>query len=186
MSSGEAYLRFPTIHGDTVVFVAEDDLGTVPSGGGRAWRLTAGVAEASHPRLSPDGSRLAFTGREDGPAEVYVMPATGGVSRRLTFEAATLCAVTSWDPDGAIVYSSDAAQPHSRGWLRRVHPDGGLPESLGLGPARTIGYGSGGRIALGRRGSREPAWWKRYRGGTSGELWVDPDGSGEFRVLIDL
>ncbi len=186
MSSGEAYLRFPTIHDDTVVFVAEDDLWTVPAGGGRAWRLTAGVAEASHPRLSPDGSRLAFTGREDGPAEVYVMPAVGGVSNRLTFEAATLCSVTSWDPHGAIVYSSDAAQPHSRGWLRRVHPDGGLPESLGLGPARTIGYGTGGRIALGRRGSREPAWWKRYRGGTSGELWVDPDGSGEFSVLIDL
>jgi tricorn protease len=186
MSSGEAYLRFPTIHDDTVVFVAEDDLWTVPAGGGRAWRLTAGVAEVSHPRLSPDGSRLAFTGREDGPAEVYVMPATGGVSRRLTFEAATLCSVTSWDHDGAIVYSSDAGQPHARAWLRRVHPDGGLPEPLGLGPARTIGYGPGGRVVIGRRGSREPAWWKRYRGGTSGELWVDPDGSGEFRVLIDL
>src|SRR4029453_5292717 len=144
MSSGEAYLRFPTIHDETVVFVAEDDLWTVPAGGGRAWRPTAGVAEVSHPRLSPDGSRLAFTGRKDGAAEVYVMPAPGGVSRRLTFEAATLCSVTSWDHDGAIVYSSDAGQPHARAWLRRGHPDRGLPQPLGLGPARTIGSGPRG------------------------------------------
>lgn len=185
-TSSEAYLRYPTIHGDTICFVAEDDLWTVPAGGGRAWRLTAGVAEASHPRLSPDGTQLAFTGREDGPAEVYVMPAKGGVAQRLTYEGATFCSVAGWDRDGAIVYSSDHGTPHVRVWLRRVHPDGGLSTSLGLGPSRSITYGPGGGAAIGRRGSREPAWWKRYRGGTSGELWVDPDGSGEFRVLVDV
>ena len=182
----EGYRRQPTIHGDTVVFACEDDLWSVPVGGGRAWRLTAGVAEASHPRLSPDGGRLAFVGRDEGPPEVFVMPAGGGESRRLTFQAARLCMVTGWSPAGTIVYSSDAGQPHGRSWLHEIGPDGGMPRALPFGPARSISYGPGHAAVLGRRVSREPAWWKRYRGGTSGDLWVDADGCGDFRLLVEL
>jgi tricorn protease len=126
----EGYRRQPTIHGETVVFTCEDDLWTVPVDGGRAWRLTAGVAEASHPRLSPDGALLAFVGRDEGPAEVFVMPATGGEARRLTYEAASVCTVSGWSPAGRIVYASDAGQPNGRGWLHEVDPEGGLSRVL--------------------------------------------------------
>lgn len=91
-----AYLRFPTIFRDVVVFVSEDDLWMVPAEGGRAFRLTAGVAEAGYPRFSPDGGQLAFVGREEGPDEVYVMPADGGPARRVTHQGAR-CTVTAWD-----------------------------------------------------------------------------------------
>lgn len=71
----QGYVRFPTIHQDQIVFVSEDDLWLIPSEGGRAERLTAGTSEVSYPQFSPDGEQLAFVGREEGPSEVYVMPA---------------------------------------------------------------------------------------------------------------
>lgn len=177
------YLRFPAIHDDTLVFVCEDDLWTVGVDGGRPWRLTAGLAEVSHPRFSPDGASVAFVGREEGPNEVYVLPAAGGPSRRLTWQA-TLCRVAAWSPDGAdVIYSSSAERPFRRDdWLYAVSRGGGLPRRLPLGPAMAISHGPGQAAVLGRN-TADPARWKRYRGGTAGDLWVDADGSGAFRRL---
>ncbi|MFD0473716.1 hypothetical protein ACFQ0B_39750 [Nonomuraea thailandensis] len=179
-----AYLRFPAVFQDVVVFAAEDDLWMVSAHGGRAFRLTAGQAEAGYPRISPRGDQLAFVGREEGPEEVYVMPSGGGAARRVTFHGAR-CTVTGWDPEGRILYASDQSQPfEGRKWLHRVAP-GGVPERLPYGPANSIAYGPQNMIVLGRN-TADPARWKRYRGGTVGDLWIDPSGDGEFRRLIRL
>jgi tricorn protease len=179
------YLRTPTIRGDDVVFACEDDLWLVPTTGGRAWRLTAGVAEASDPRLSPDGTMVAFVGREEGPADVYLMPVTGGPAERMTYSGG-LTVTAGFDPDGWIVYATDADRPFFRDrWLHRISPAGGLPHLLPLGPASAVDYAPHGGVVLGRSYA-DPARWKRYRGGRAGTLWVDPDGSGEFRPLIRL
>ncbi|GAA5059051.1 tricorn protease [Thermocatellispora tengchongensis] len=169
-----------------VVFAAEDDLWMVPAAGGWAFRLTAGVAEAGYPRFSPKGDRIAFAGREEGPEEVYVMPADGGAAQRVTFHGAR-STVTAWHGDDTIVYASDAGQPfdgHRR--LHRVTPGAeGPPERLPYGPANTISHGPGGAVVLGRN-TADPARWKRYRGGTVGDLWIDRNGNGEFQRLIAL
>ncbi len=180
------YYRFPTLHGQTVVFVCEDDLWTVPDTGGIARRLTSGLGEASYPCLSPDGATLAFIGREEGHTEVYVMPALGGPARRLTHLGA-MAQVVGWSPDGeSILFTSNAGQPFLRLFkLFSVGLNGGLPQELPLGPAQSISYGPDGGVVIGRN-TGDPARWKRYRGGTAGELWVDVEGDGEFKPLIQL
>ncbi len=179
------YVRAPAVQGDDIVFVCEDDLWLVGTSGGRAYRLTAGVAEAGTPRFSPDGRLLAFTGREEGPAEVYAMPAGGGEARRLTYQAGRTI-VAGFDPDGAIVYATDAGRPLRDRWLFTVSPAGGEPTLLPLGPAASIAYGTAGAVVLGRWTDTDPARWKRYRGGRVGNLWIDRTGSGEFDRLVRL
>jgi tricorn protease len=185
MVDDAGYLRFPSINGDVVVFVSDDDLWSVPAEGGRAWRLTAGVAEASRPSLSPDGTQLAFVGQEEGPGEIYVMPSAGGTARRLTFEAAPRCAVAGWLDDDTIGYASTATRPVNAARLRAVSRLGGPSEELPYGWAQSLSYAPTGGVVIGRN-TADPARWKRYRGGTAGALWVDPDGSGEFRRLVTL
>src|SRR2546421_6343 len=182
----QGYIRFPDIHQDRIVFVSEDDLWLITDTGGRAERLTAAVDEISHPHFSPDGQLLAFVGQEEGPNEIYIMPALGGPAQRLTYQAAD-CRVLGWTPTGdEILYSSNAGQ-----YINRFHviyaisPDGGQPRELPLGMPNAISYGREGGIVLGRN-INEPARWKRYRGGTVGHLWCDAHGSGHFQRLLHL
>lgn len=185
--SERGYLRFPCLLGERIVFVCEDDLWSVSSAGGRAERLTAGVAEAVRPCLSPDGRTLAFVGKEEGPSEVFVMPAEGGRSRRLTFQAAAI-SFLGFAPDGReLLYSTHAGRPHARdGWLNAIALDGGEPRELPLGPVSSFSFGPAGALVLGRHPGREAFTWKRYRGGRAGKLWIDTEGSRQFRPLLEL
>ncbi len=179
------YFRFPTLHDNTVVFVSEDDLWTVPANGGVARRLTVTSGVATRPFLSPDGQTLAFTGRDEGHNEIYVMNAMGGPVRRLTYLGAHTLTM-GWNPDGdRILVSSNAGQPFGVGTARAIAPSGGEVEDLRLGPAVSLSLHPDGRAALGRN-NEDPARWKRYRGGTAGELWLDPDGSGNFQRFMPL
>src|SRR5512142_2890086 len=121
------YYRFPSLHNDTVVFTCEDDLWTVPATGGIARRLTANAGECQRTAISPDGKWLAFTGREEGHPEVYLMPADGGKARRLTYQGAALGThVVGWSTDGtAVIFASNAGQPFTKLFkLFRVGIDG--------------------------------------------------------------
>ena len=182
----DGYYRYPTIHNDTIVFVSEDDLWTVPAGGGVARRLTANLGTISHPFFSPDGSLLAFTGREEGHNEVYVMPAEGGPVKRITYLGVS-SSVIGWTPDGSkILFSSDYRQPFDRqAFAYAVSPEGGEPQSYPVGHAVSISIGGNGRTVIGRN-NNDPARWKRYKGGTAGDIWIDAEGSGTFKRLVQL
>ena len=177
------YYRYPSIYKDKIVFVAEDDLWLVNANGGKARRLTANLGEVSHPFFSPDGKWIAFIGREEGDIEVYLMPASGGPAKRLTYLGKNTI-VLGWK-EGKIIFASNAGQPFRHLlWLYEVNMEGSDPQKLPYGPARNISFGKKG-IVIGRN-TGDPARWKRYRGGTAGEIWVDEKGTGKFNQLIRL
>ncbi|MBV8491462.1 MAG: PD40 domain-containing protein, partial [Candidatus Eremiobacteraeota bacterium] len=182
----QGYYRYPTVAAGRIVFVCEDDLWRVPAEGGAAARLTVSFGSCSYPRLSPDGERLAFVSTDEGNPELFVMPASGGEPRRLTYLGATLAAVSGWSEDGSEIYF--VANPVS--WYENetrpfvVKADGSAPpQELALGHGRAVSLASGTRMAIGRN-ANDPARWKRYRGGTSGEIWVDTAGEGHFDRLV--
>jgi tricorn protease len=179
------YLHHPTLAGDTIVFVCDDDLWQVASGGGVARRLTAGLSEPTNPCLSPDGRWIAYTGRDEQQPEVYLMPAVGGPARRMTWLGPDVI-VRGWTPEGEIVFVSTWGQPFFRNYRAfTLSPDGGAPRELALGQVNHLAFGPGAARVIGRN-TADPARWKRYRGGTAGHLWIDADGSGAYRRMNEL
>jgi tricorn protease len=180
-----AYLHHPSLHDQSIVFVADDDLWRVGASGGRAERLTDGLGEASAPCLSPDGRWLAYTGRDEGAPEVWLMPAAGGQARRMSWLGADTV-TRGWTPDGRILFASNHGQP----FFRNSHAfalsvQGGDPERLDCGQVDHLAFGPQGQRVIGRN-TADPARWKRYRGGRVGQFWVDVEGRGEFRRMTEL
>jgi tricorn protease len=185
MNAHQGYLRHPTLHGDAIVFVSDDDLWVVSSGGGVARRLTAGLSEPSTPCLSPDGTQIAFVGRDEQHPEVYLMPADGGPARRMTWTGPDVI-VRGWTPQGHILFVSTYGQPFFRNYRAfTLDPRGGMPELLPLGQVNHLAFGPGNARLIGRN-TADPARWKRYRGGTAGHLWIDARGQGRFRRMAEL
>jgi len=184
MTAAQGYYRTPHIHGDVLVFITEDDVWTATVAGGIARRLTSSAGECSLPRISPDGTQLAYVGRDEGHPEIWIMPAVGGPARRLTFLGAEALYLSGWSHDGSEIYfTSDAASPFVRETLAFGVPSaGGAVRKLELGHAMSIAIAANGATLIGRN-AVDPARWKRYRGGTAGQLWVDARGDGTFARL---
>lgn len=185
-----AYLRYPHVQGELIAFTAEDDVWLAPLGGGRAWRVSADNRPVSQPRISPDGTHVAWTSTRDGAPEVHLAPVDGGPSKRLTYWGDARTSVRGWTPEGDVLVISTQGQVSlRRSWARAVPVDGGPARTLPYGPVGSLAYGPGGRVLLlSATMGREAATWKRYRGGTAGKLWLaqapgegqGPDGVAEF------
>lgn len=184
MTNG-AYLRFPHLHGDLVTFVADDDVWLAPITGGRAWRFTADRVPVSYPRFSPDGSRIAWAGAREGVAEVFAAEIDGPEGDRLTHWGSATTRVAGWTLDGDVLAVSAAGESsRSRLWAHAVPLDGGPATRLPYGWVSEAAVSGSGGVATVSAVWREASWWKRYRGGTAGKIWVDADGTGEFTRLF--
>ena len=180
-----SYFRFPHVHGDLVTFVAEDDVWIAPVGGGRAWRVSSLQLPARNPRFTPDGKRLVWTVVQGTAPEVVTANVDGGGYRQLSYFGHSSTRVKGFTPDGDVLVTSAFRQSDSRHTHAYSLPvTGGWAQELPFGPVESVAFGpvvgDERPVVLASVLSREPAWWKRYRGGAAGKLWIDADGNGEF------
>lgn len=106
---------------------------------GRAGEYPADIARfllaggAIGANLSPDGQTIAFSWNVSGESEIWVMPASGGQPRQVTFETGVFSPV--WTPDGSsLFYSADRDGNEQPGYFS-LTPDG-MSESEILPAAR--------------------------------------------------
>ncbi|HMD26219.1 MAG TPA: peptidase S41, partial [Streptosporangiaceae bacterium] len=183
------YLRYPHVHGDLVTFVAGDDVWLAPAAGGRAWRLSADGTPVSYPRFSRDGTRLAWTSWRDGQPEVYSADPEGGDPARLTFWGDPQTRVTGWTAAGEVLAVTSAGQQATKYRKAFAIPGRGdaPPRPLPYGLVNDLAIEDAGTALLTGSVGAEPAFWKRYRGGRAGKLWVAAGDDPLFtRVLADL
>jgi tricorn protease len=116
-----------TPDGQTVVFSFEGDLWTADVKTGHAVRLTAMPGYETNPRVSPDGKWVAFTGREYGNADVFLIPMGGGEIKQLTFHSGD-DEVSSWSWDSQNIYFTSNRMGQPSGF--KMSKNGGTPQRV--------------------------------------------------------
>ena len=176
-------LRFPDIHGDRVAFTYGGDIWTAPARGGTATRLTAHPGIEVFAKFSPDGNWIAFTGQYDGDEQVYVIPATGGVPKQLTFYPAKGPLAPRWGWDNQVDgWSKDGKRIFFRSlrdsWslpiarLYSVSVDGGPAEALPMPEAGSGDYSPDSSRMVYSPQFRDFRSEKRYGGGQANVLYI--------------
>ncbi len=163
----------PTVNQTNIVFVYAGDLWSVSRAGGDAKRLTTGVGMETDPFFSPDGTQIAFTGEYDGNTDVYVMPAAGGVPKRLTYHPSADVAA-GWTADGKRVLFSSSRKSYA-GFVRLFTvglESGGLPEELPLPFGERGAFSPDGSLIAYEPLNQWQPEWKRYHGGQQDVIWI--------------
>ena len=175
--SKRGYYSHPAISQKQLVFVCENDLWKIALDGGEVQRLTSTPGDIHSPFFSPNGNWIACCSSEEGGHDVYLMESDGGPLQRLSW-LNTVTNIIGWSHDGKnIFFRSTHESIHNKGcdaWLYKIPIKGGSFEKLPFGPAMTMCQQPKGKksIVLGRN-TINNSRWKRYRGGMSGEIWID-------------
>jgi tricorn protease len=163
--------RYPDVSATHITFVYAGDLWIAARSGGTAFRLASPDGEEMWPKFSPDGNSIAFTGNYQGNPDIYVIPAMGGVPRRLTWHGMS-DQVMGWHPEGDRVLFTSARESGRQRFSQffTVGLEGGMPEKLPV-PYGEFGTFSpdGKRFAYTDK-SRLYRTWKRYRGGMAPDI----------------
>ena len=166
-------LSEPAISADRIAFVYASDLWTCRLDGSGVQRITSGPGAKTNPAFSPDGSLLAFSAELDGNVDVYVVPAAGGVPKRLTWHPSP-DVVQGFTPDGkAVLFASPRAAVNNRHMqLYTVPVDGGVETPLPIPNAARAVFSPDGKTIAYTPNRPAHLQWKRYRGGTVSRVFL--------------
>ena len=167
------YLLRPSLNKNHLYFQADDDIWQVSINGDsvfRAMRLTAGKAPSTHPHVCPEGKTLAYRGQESGEPGIYLMPTEGGTPKRISHMDGVQ--IVGWQDAQTLILSSTEESPFGRRpFLYHFDLKQETTTPLPYGPATRMDSDEWGNIVLGRN-CGDPAYWKRYRGGTAQEVYL--------------
>lgn len=94
-TGNDSYLRYPTLYGDLVGFVAQDNVWLAPLEGGRPWQLTSDHVPTKTCAFTR-GEHLAHLSQRDGVPELHVVATAGGPSVRSTWWGDAHAVGTGW------------------------------------------------------------------------------------------
>jgi len=183
VSAQTKLLRFPDIHGDKVAFTYGGDLWIASTSGGSATRLTAHPGLELFAKFSPDGKWIAFTGQYDGDEQVYVVSATGGEPKQLTYYPARGPLTPRWGYDNQVYgWSVDGKsilfRSHRDSWtlgmtnLYSVPVTGGPAEKLPMPESGAGEFAPDGSKLVYSPRFRDFRSEKRYGGGQANDLFI--------------
>ncbi len=174
------YFRHPSLFENTVIFTAEGDIWRLQLGESAATRLTTHPSLEHSSVFSPAGDKVAFVANYEGASEVYVMPISGGIAQRVTYENSTV-KLHQWHAKG-IVFSTNSRVGPTGSWiLKTVQPETLRTETIPLSDAVEGRFDASGTqmffTQFGLQMSSDNA--NQYQGGASGQIWRfdldDPD-----------
>lgn len=176
-------MRFPDINKNMIAFVYAGDIWSVDSGGGEARRLTSHSGLELFPKISPDGKWIAFSGEYAGSRQIYVMPASGGTPKQLTYynSAGVMPprggydhVVLDWTSDSKNILIRANRTPFGErnGKYFMVSLDGGLEKSLPIVNGGFAVLSPDDKKICFTPVDREFRTWKRYKGGRASDLWI--------------
>ena len=161
--------------GSWIVFDMLGHIYRIPATGGEAVPITqdSGIAMNYHPRISPDGTEIAFISDRGGQDNLWVMKSDGSEPRLIAADMDARYAEPSWTPDSKHIVVTKRAKTEA-GFYR-------TSDSLWIFP-REGGIG-GPLVVLGASGGEAPArtglWSGNYRAQAAS---VSPDGASVYFV----
>ncbi|MFM8535014.1 MAG: PDZ domain-containing protein [Acidimicrobiia bacterium] len=167
-------LRTPSISATHVAFAYANNIWIVDRKGGDARRLTSFQGQSSNPKISPDGSSVAFSADYAGNTDVYTVPVAGGDPVRLTWHPGA-DTVQGWTHDGSKVVFVSGRQtlaPTATARFWTVPAKGGIEEPMALPRGYQGKISPDGRRIAYRMNSSWDEERRNYRGGQNRPIWI--------------
>jgi tricorn protease len=191
------WMRYSAISpdGQTILFSYKGDIYSVSAKGGVAVALTISESYEFAPVWSHDGRSIAFASDRYGNFDVFVMPATGGEARRLTYHSTGEIPCSFTADDKRILFSAGRQDLVTNAQF----PVGGLPQlySVAVGggrvsqvlpvPALEANVNTAGdKLIFEDLKGYENNWRKHHTSSVTRDIWLYDLRSKRYQQLTDF
>ena len=183
-TTNPGYFRYPDVHKHWVTFIAEEEVWLWDQRSQHCQRLTVdGNAQNSPAMISPDGQWVAMVLAPDSNADVYCCSIQGGRLQRLTYQG-EVKRLFGWHSPNKIGYiaSTHSVFQQGQGYYIDIHTH--EKTKLELSFCEHIATADQQQTLVVQRLGYGYATWKRYQGGTAGQLWIKRSHQKNFERLI--